>query len=266
MQTYFDKHTPLYMLRGGALYALPSPTNLDVRRWPASQIALAPVNGEQVDPAHPELLYHASVAGVAADFAAHQAAFPMAGGRCYTVTVLRDPLERFVSEFFFVRQFVLSSKWADPAFWRKQFWGARDFDDQLLARLQPPAAEREAYLATQTPAQAAARLEMFAALDTPAHNRHTRLLAGDADASHPVDRAMLAKAKENLAGLAVVGLTEQMPAFFAHLECTFKFGQLLHTFGIPPGFPHRRPYTPGEDIADNVGKSRRRDGWLGLGE
>jgi hypothetical protein len=42
-----------------------------------------------------------------------------------TTTILRDPLERLVSEFHFGIDFKLRSKWSTPEAWRRQFWGQK---------------------------------------------------------------------------------------------------------------------------------------------
>lgn len=184
--------------------------------------------------ANPDLfLFHCTYGEALLDFggdydrrAPGLAAMAANASKLVTTTILRDPIDRLVSEFHFGLDFELRGSWGTPAQWRRQFWGQADYTDAQLRRLQPK------------PADGTSRLERFAEQPwVAAHNRQARFLGsrrrGGQPASRggrpvgteprpvaPMTRAALEDAKRNLASITVLGTVDDIPRYLCALATT----------------------------------------------
>ena len=147
VELFLTAHLPLVIAKGGCLYALASPANRAAERWPNSTIFLQPDrvrDGRIETQVNPDLfLFHATVDEARQDWQRHQRAFQLPpSARLHMTTVVRDPVDRFLSEYFFQLELRLEKRWATGPAWRRQFWGAKDFTDDMLLQLQtvPPGA------------------------------------------------------------------------------------------------------------------------------
>eukprot|EP00040_Diaphanoeca_grandis_P042464 m.265088 g.265088 ORF g.265088 m.265088 type:complete len:338 (-) comp59816_c0_seq1:81-1094(-) len=221
LEIFLERHLPLTIPAPGCLYCI-SGTKLSSATppsatWPKSTALLQP----DVDPltntrVNPDLfLVHVNYEEMLADWRAQQQHMSLEGlpqGHLFTTTMLRDPFERVASEFFFGIQFELRDKWSTPQAWRRQFWGQKDYSDTQLLSLQSP-----------PPAFNGSRLEFFASMSwVAAHNRQTRFLAGISNPDIKITRAILEKAKRNLANIDVVGTLDDSEKYFLDLSCAFR--------------------------------------------